>query len=55
MRENAKISSDRSKNARIYWQQPTLGSEDRQSRKSDKRHCLRLNLAMHVSLVGIDL
>ena len=32
-RENAKISSAQSKNAREYWQQPTLSSEDRRLRK----------------------
>ena len=32
-----------------YWQQPTFSSEDRQLRKAKnyKRHCLRLNHAMH--------
>ena len=33
--KNAKISSAQRKNAREYWQQPTLGSENRQLRKKD--------------------
>ena len=51
VRENAKISSAQGKNAREYWQQPTLGSEGRQLGKNDKRHGLRLNHAMRASLV----
>ena len=33
-RETAKISSAQSKNAREYWQQPTLSSEDGQLAKT---------------------
>ena len=33
-RENTKISSAQSKNAREYWQQPTLSSEDGQLAKT---------------------
>ena len=33
-RETAKISSAQSKNAREYWQQPTLSSEDEQLAKT---------------------
>ena len=33
-RANAKISSAQSKNAREYWQQPTLSSEDGQLAKT---------------------
>ena len=48
-RGNAKISSAHSNNAREFWQQPTISSEDGQLRKTrkDKRHCLHLNHAMH--------
>ena len=42
-RKNSKINSAQRKNAREYWPQPTLSSEDRQSRKKYKRYCLRLN------------
>ena len=34
LRETAKISSAQSKNAREYWQQPTLSSEDGQLAKT---------------------
>ena len=45
-RENAKISSAQSKIAREYWQQQKL-VQFRRHTQNDKRHCFRLNHAMH--------
>ena len=45
-RENAKICSAQSKNAREYWQQPTISSEDNYA-KNDKWHCFRMHHVMH--------